>query len=109
MNSPLSQSIIKRFFEVLEMLIDEGVYSNVNTYSQKYGLDRSAVNKYRKDHTVFRPQPDWFAPIIINDGLNAVGLYSGIGKPFSKIRGIKIAKFWFQKVQNSKTQQTNYQ
>lgn len=82
MNTPISKSIMERFYSSLDAIIAKGDIRGVNTYCVKYDIDRRNLIANRKDLDRGWFQVSWLYPMVKDFGVNAEWLLTGSGRMF---------------------------
>lgn len=82
MNSPVSKSIMQRFFAALNTLIASKKIRGVNTYCRLNEIDRRNLQAQRKDLDRGWFQVGWLEPMVRDYGISARWLILGQGSMF---------------------------
>ena len=82
MNTPISKSIIERFYVSLDAIIAKGDIRGVNTYCRLYEIDRRNFIAQRKDLERGWFQVSWLYPMVKVYGVSAEWLLTGSGRMF---------------------------
>lgn len=73
-----------RFFCALDTLIATKTIRGVNTYCELYDIDRRNLQTQRKDMDRRFFQVSWLYPMVVDFGISAKWLLTGIGNMFEK-------------------------
>lgn len=82
MQTPDSQQIIERFFEVIYDLIARKVIRGKQTFTREYGIDRWNFNKLEVDKSRDLFQLSWLAHLINDFGVSSEWLMTGKGEMY---------------------------
>jgi hypothetical protein len=87
MNSPDSQTIVKRFFEMLRILKDAGELKSMSEFSRKHGIRHSTLQQSELEPESNRFQVAWLYYMAKDYGISAEYLLTG--KDHESIRRLK--------------------
>lgn len=79
MNTPDSQEIVRRFFEALDRLKDEGIIRGKQTFTRRYGINRWNMLTCSKDPARQIFQPAWLTYLVRDYGVSPRWLLTGEG------------------------------
>lgn len=82
MQSETSQAIIKRFFEAVEILIQQKRIRGRQTFCTLYEIDKRNFYKQMNDHSRNYFEVAWLAPLVNEYSFNATWLLTGRGEMF---------------------------
>jgi len=85
-----NEYITNRFYEALDMLVADGIYNSYYHFAEENDLDRSSLNRTKKEPGRRKLHLFWISPLILHHGLDAKWLFGGEGYAYPK--GIKKAK-----------------
>ncbi len=79
-----SQRIIKRFFQALYRLKDDGIIRGKQTFTREYGVNRWNMNSLEKDTSRDIFQPAWLTYLVEGYGVSASWLLTGEGDFYTR-------------------------
>lgn len=75
-----SQRIVRRFFEALQRLKEDGKIRGKQTFTREYDINRWNMNTLEKDPSRDIFQPAWLTYLVDGYGVSAQWLLTGRGK-----------------------------
>lgn len=76
------KSILSRFYQALDDLINKKVIRGVNTYCRLYGIDRRNLTKQREDLSRSIFDVSWMVPMVSIYSISAHWLITGKGEMY---------------------------
>ena len=97
MNNEQSIKIVNRFYEALDVLIDNKQLRGVKTFTDRYDINRWNFNTQRKQPELNQFQMVWLSYLITDFGVSAEWLMTGKGYMF----GVESPEFAIVKHRNT--------
>jgi hypothetical protein len=82
MQTEASQAVIKRFFEAVDMLIEQKRIRGKQTFCNLYGIDKRNFYAQKKDLSRGHFQVSWLLPLINEYSVNSTWILTGRGGMF---------------------------
>ncbi|MBQ9417106.1 MAG: hypothetical protein IJU19_00805 [Bacteroidales bacterium] len=79
MHTEIDKQVTRRFFQALETLIARKDIESVQSYCTDGGFDSRNIYSLRKDNATHMFHFDWLQPLIMNYGVSALWLLTGLG------------------------------
>lgn len=80
--TPAGAAITKRFFLALDVLVGQRSIRGVKTFTDLYGINYWNLSTLRKEPDRRLLKPEWLAYLVIDFGISADWLLTGVGSMF---------------------------
>lgn len=84
MQTEESQAIVKRFFEALYRLKDDGKIRGKQTFTREYGINRWNLNSLEKDPKRDIFQVSWLSYLVKDYNVSPMWLLTGLGSFYQR-------------------------
>ena len=82
MKTLIDSQVIERFFSALDALIERNELDSIQSYCTAEGMDSRHVYSLRTKHSAHLLHFDCLVPLIMNYGISALWLTTGVGDMF---------------------------
>lgn len=80
--SPTGAAITKRFFFVIDVLVNQRKLRGMKTFTDLYNINYWNLSTLRKDQDKRMLKPEWLAYMVQDFNVNAEWLLTGVGSMF---------------------------